>query len=84
MTFGSELKRALLKNEWIHVEFKLDIELQYQGCESPRDDCDEMQKSLQAEFGIHVLKEENNLENIKFTKPYIERENQMNISAPWF
>jgi hypothetical protein len=73
------LEKAFLKNEWIHVEFKLDIKLKLES--SRRDDYDEMRKSLRAKFGIHVLKEENNLEDIKFTNLYRKRKTDEYLSA---
>jgi hypothetical protein len=63
----SKLEEAILKKEWIHMELKLES---YWKSE---DDSDEMMKSLRAKFGIHVLKEENNLEDVEFTNPYRKR-----------
>ncbi|KAL5079381.1 hypothetical protein RYX36_007802 [Vicia faba] len=63
----SKLKEALLKNEWIHMELKLE------SYSKLADDNDEMRKSLHTKFGIHVFKEENNLEDIEFTNPYRKR-----------
>jgi hypothetical protein len=70
--FGSELEKALSKNEWIHMELKLDIMFE------------EKRNSLCAKFGIHVLKEENNLEDIKFTNPYRKRKSDEYLSAMVF
>ncbi|XP_045833054.1 disease resistance protein RPV1-like isoform X2 [Trifolium pratense] len=64
----SKLNEAFLKKEWIHMELKL--ESYYWKSEN---DSDEMMKSLRAKFGIHVFKEENNLEDVEFTNPYRKR-----------
>jgi hypothetical protein len=55
-----------------HMELKLDIMFE------------EKRNSLCAKFGIHVLKEENNLEDIKFTNPYRKRKSDEYLSAMVF
>jgi len=60
--FVPELDKALLKNEWIHVELNVDSE-----------DEDEKNKILRkAQMGIHVWKEKRNTEEdyVIFTNPY--------------
>ena len=55
------MDKGLLKNEWIHVEFKL------------KDDDDIIFRN--AQMGIHVWKEKSNTEeeNVVFTDPYIRK-----------
>ncbi|RHN60436.1 putative TIR domain, winged helix-turn-helix DNA-binding domain-containing protein [Medicago truncatula] len=55
----SEMDKALLKNEWIYVEFSIQVS-------------EYLNKRLRrADMGIHVLKEKNNTnEDVIFTNPY--------------
>jgi hypothetical protein len=76
----SELQEAFLKKEWIHIELRLGSSWNFEG------DYDLMTKSLSTKFGIHVVKEENNLEDIKFTNPYRKRKSDeyLNTSISQF
>ncbi|GAU14552.1 hypothetical protein TSUD_96160 [Trifolium subterraneum] len=49
------------------------MELKLESYWKSEDDSDEMMKLLRAKFGIHVFKEENNLEDVEFTNPYRKR-----------
>jgi hypothetical protein len=63
INFESEMDKALLKNEWIYVEFKL------------RGFPENVIKGLRSiEMGIHVLKEKSNTnEDVIFTNPYCRK-----------
>ena len=58
------MDKGLLKNEWIHVEFKLDDWILKKN-----------KRLRSAQLGIHVLKEKSNTEeeNVVFTDPYIRK-----------
>ncbi|KAK2366011.1 disease resistance protein RUN1 [Trifolium repens] len=69
--FESKLDEAFLKNEWIHMELKLENHSNFS----------KMMKPLSAKFGIHVMEYMNNLEDIKFTNPYRKRKSDEYLST---
>jgi len=65
------MDKGLLKNEWIHLEFKFKINWNLNLSE------DEKNKILRsAQMGIHELMEKSNREeeNVIFTNPYISKD----------
>jgi len=68
--FESEMDKALLKNEWIHVELRFRISNTI-----PENDKIKILRRFQ--MGIHVLKEKSNTdEDVIFTNPYCHCNNK--------
>jgi hypothetical protein len=67
--FRYNMEKGLLKNEWIHVEFKLDS--YYWNLDVSEEEKNKILR--RAQMGIHVWKEKSNTEeeNVVFTDPYI-------------
>jgi hypothetical protein len=63
------MEKGLLKNEWIHVEFKLD----------------DHENSVYTQMGIHVWKEKSNTgeKNVVFTDPYIRKRKSDEYRNAW-
>ncbi|KEH20184.1 disease resistance protein (TIR-NBS-LRR class) [Medicago truncatula] len=73
----TQCEKGLLKNEWIHVEFKLDDWTLEQFSE------EENNKILSGvQMGIHVWNEKSNTdeENVVFTDPYLNYSNNTSLS----
>jgi len=71
------MEKGLLKNEWIHLEFKL------KDCSMNRLSEEDKNKILStAQMGIHVWKEKSNTkeENVVFTDPYLNYSNNTSLS----
>nr|WIL60034.1 nodulation protein [Melilotus officinalis] len=64
----SKLEEALFKNEWIHIKIKFDSYTNVTQKEFHKVGM----KLFSTRFGIHVVKVENNLEDIEFINPYIK------------
>jgi len=72
-----DMEKGLLKNEWIHLELKLDD----RGLN--RLSQEEKNKNLgSVQMGIHVLMEKSNTEeeNVVFTDPYLNYSNNTSLS----
>jgi len=65
--YESEMDKGLLKNEWIHVELKLEDYWNFFTSEEEK-----IQILRSAQIGIHLWKEKSNTEeqNVVFTDPY--------------
>ena len=71
------MEKGLLKNEWIHVELKLNYWSINQLSKEEKN-----KKLSSVQMGIHVLMEKSNTEeeNVVFTDPYLNYSNNTSLS----
>jgi hypothetical protein len=73
----SEVDKAILKNEWSHVEVEVQLKNEWSNVDAISDEYPIQVKNLSVgnpQIGIHVFKEKERMEaDVRFTNPYRKR-----------